>query len=238
MRNILLLPLLGIGLAAPASAATLSLYNPLTAGVSDFSWSSSYDPQLGMTVFDIFETWTSNEASYIEFNGLNLREDYYVRKHVTNNTGEAWVGFNHELLDAAGHFEDVIYDDTSVYAPTGFSASNDIDGLSFAQDAGLPRLSNHFDGFAVDESYGRDFLEFMDGVIYSFGGGIPNDDVMTFGLRDNGYAGNPNSPFLLAQNALVGQVENPESPIPEPTTLVLLGGGLAAAAWRRNRRKK
>ena len=55
---------------------------------------------------------------------------------------------------------------------------------------------------------------------------------MTYGLRDN--AGD-NQPFLLVQRP---NVDSRQPVIPEPATMFLVGGGLAALVRRRLKRKQ
>jgi len=225
--------------ARPANAVSIDLFNPLTAGITDWSWSMSFDSQIGMHIIDIYETWGTADASYLVMDGFELNTNYFVRKHVLNDTGADWISFNHELLDQVGQFEDTLYDDpNAVDTPDGWGNSNDADGLSFAQAQGLPRTSTKFADFAVDEDFGRDFMKFANGVISGSGSEAARSDIMTFGLRDND---NPNiaganQAFLLRQTATEGGGRT--DVVPEPTTLLLLGGGLAGGLLGRRRRKQ
>lgn len=229
--------LLGLVVVGPAHALNLSLFNAGTAGVqaSDFSWSYGFDAQVGMNVIDIYETWTSNELTLIEFTGFPRTVNVYIRKHVYNDTGIDWASFNHELLDPAGQAED-FFDPKPypTFVPSGFTTSNDIDGLSFAQASDVARTSQKYADLLVDEvTDKRDFLEFYDGLVSAFGADADRRDVMSFGIRDNGT--NVNQPFLLAQRTNVAF--NPPV-IPEPATLLLLGGGLLGGGLAARRRRR
>ena len=121
------------------------------------------------------------------------------------------------MLDPSGDSNDTYDPVQPPWVPSGFSTSNDRDGLSFAQGSGIPRTSIEFNSLSVDElSHSRDFLDFYNGVISVDGG----TDVLSYGLRDSIPCSN--QPFLLAQRPN----EYADAPVPEPTTLFLLGSGL------------
>jgi hypothetical protein len=105
--------------------------------------------------------------------------------------------------------------------PAGFTTSNDLDGLSFAQGSAIPRTSSAFSSLFTDELIDvRDFLDFSDGTVPA--GGV---FTVTYGLRENF---GTQQPFLLVERPNVFS-----RPIPEPFTFVLVGGGVAAAILRR-----
>lgn len=103
-------------------------------------------------------------------------QDWVITKYVTNNTGNTWTSFGHELLNGDG------------------SGSTDADGLSFAQGSSIPRTSTDFTVLFEDELADRDFLNW-------FGGMVPDGatTIFSYGLRDNA----SNSPFFLSQTANV-----------------------------------
>jgi hypothetical protein len=179
----------------------------------------------------ITEDWTSVMMGSLEISGLDAGTNYTVVKEITNNTGTTWSRLANELLDPAGDSDDTNNDPQPypAFVPVGFSTSSDFDGLSFAQGSGLPRTSTAFASVFADElTDARDFLDFFNGTVTD-----GSSFTMTYGLRDNTGA---NQPFLLVQRPNVSS--RPETPIPEPATMLLVGGGLAAIARRRMKRKQ
>ena len=220
MKKVLLATVIGaLLLPLNAFAITLSLHSS-NVGITGFDYT------VDGTKITIYEDWTEVGRGFVEFRGLEADVDYTICKVVYNNTGVDWDRFSHELLDPAGDNNDATYDPaTEAWVPAGFSHSNDNDGLSFAQGSGIPRTSTVYTGLTVDElAHARDFLDFHSGGSISGAGGT---DTFSYGLRDS----NPgsNQPFLLAQRPN-------ESAIPEPGTLLLIGGGLMGLAARRRRR--
>jgi hypothetical protein len=118
------------------------------------------------------------------------------------------------------------------YMPAGFSSSNNLDGLSFAQDAGLARSAVFAGGSAnlvADEYTHR-------GDILVFSGLAGADSArVTFGLRDTlqylDRGRGPGPGFLLRISA------SDEVHAPEPASMLLLGTGLAGLIAARRRRK-
>jgi hypothetical protein len=168
------------------------------------------------------EQWSSTDVGVLLISQLEPGVDYTVAKTITNSSGVTWTRLANEVLDPAGQAEDAL--DSLPYpsfVPAGFTTSNDLDGLSFAQGSAIPRTSSAFSSLFTDELIDvRDFLDFSDGTVPA--GGV---FTVTYGLRENF---GTQQPFLLVERPNVFS-----RPIPEPFTFVLVGGGVAAAILRR-----
>lgn len=208
-----------LGFATNAHAVVVSLHSS-NVGIA------SINVTVSGTTITIEEDWSSDGIGVLEFSQLEPLTDYTIEKVITNNSAADWTRFANELLDPLGQDEDS--DDPLPYpafVPAGFSTSNDVDGLSFAQGSGLPRTSSVWSSVLADElSDARDFLDFFDGTL-TVGS---TDDFMTFGLRENF---GTQQPFLLVQrpNAFSRQV-------PEPAAALIFGLGLAGLGFARRKR--
>ena len=163
------------------------------------SFSSAGSPWLlSETITDIGTVVTKFENTPTSF------FDYsWITKTVTNNSGTAWTSFDLELRELPG------------------LASNDSDGLSFAQGYGLTFTSDKFGTLVKDELNERDFLNFS-------GGSVANGESVTFSFAMT----SPFNPYYLLQtpNYVV-------SSVPEPETYAMLLAGLATVGGLARRRK-
>jgi hypothetical protein len=204
-----------------AQAVTVSVFNPGTSSISALGFS-----QVGNTL-NISTTWSDVAGAFLVFDELTSSTSYTVNLTLVNNSGSAWTRVANELLDPAGQNNDGLDPSPKPsFVPTGYTTSNDNDGLSFAQGSGLARTSTTFGSVLADElSDVRDFLDFFNGTLADGA----TDSLMTFGLRDN----QDNQPFLLAIRPNAFSVPA----IPEPETYALMAMGLVAVGFAARRRK-
>jgi hypothetical protein len=118
----------------------------------------------------------------------------WIQKTVTNTSGVPWTSFELELQEILG------------------DPSDELDGLSFAQNAGLIFTSNIFTTFTRQDAT-RDYLNFSGGV-------VPNGGVVTFlfAVTDNSPQG------IIYFNETPNRVDVPG--VPEASSLLLLAAGL------------
>jgi hypothetical protein len=214
--------LFGISLViAPVrcEAAPIVTLHPSNLGIS-----SLVVNVVGDTIM-LTEQWSGTDVGVLLISQLDPGVDYTVNKVITNNSGVPWTRLANEILDPGGQADDAF--DLLPYpsfVPGGFTTSNDVDGLSFAQGSAIPRTSSAFSSLSTDEPADvRDFLDFFNGTVPA--GGV---FTMTYGLRDNF---GTQQPFLLVERPNVFSRQ-----IPEPFTIVLVVGGVTAALRRRLKR--
>ena len=201
---------IGLGWAGPARAISIGLHEA-SEGLSGFTYSIS-----GTTI-DLFGSVGSLGTGFIEFAGLGGLRTYTVNFHLTNDSGVDWSGFGFELFDPSGGLDDLLDGSPHAGVPSGYSASNDLDGLTFLG----PATSSAFGEVSAGEFPDRyAVLSFYDGLLSA-----GETATFSFGLAN-----------LFGSSFLLGT--RPTAQVPEPSTLALLGLGAAASAFalRRVRR--
>jgi hypothetical protein len=199
--------------AAQSSAVTVALYDPGNSGIGSISY------EVSGTLITVTENWTGSGSGILSFRGLAAGVNYTLRKIINNNSGDSWTRFANELLDPLDNNDSNDVTPYPGFVPTGFSTSNDFDGLSFAQGSGISRTSTTWSTVTADElTDARDFLDFSNGTLAN-----GSSDTMQFGLRDNSGA---NQPFLLIQRPNASSTSVPDA----GSTFALLGLSLLGLA--------
>jgi hypothetical protein len=193
--------------------AALYTSSGVTADASQFSINAQVI-NLGDIVFN------SGSDAYVLISGLDASTNYVFAFKALDPLGHPWTTISEEILDPLSDGHDTVDPQPQPgYVLSGFSTSNNTDGLSFAWNSGLERSAvfttgGHAQLFVDEDTNAHDLLQFS-----NFSGG--SAAMVTVGLRDNSGGRN----FLVRLS-----VDGASAPgqTPEPASVLLLGTG---AAW-------
>ena len=201
-----------LSLAGPVSA--LSILEEPGSNLASFSYTVDETSK----VISIYETWGPSTSAAVLLKFVDWTHNYdswRIDKYVTNQTGDAWISFAHELLQSDK------------------GSSPDKDGLSFAQYGNpyYPRSSDKFPDVFVDEDQERDYLRYSGAVVES-----GESVFFSYGLT-NRRDTPATDPFYLRQSEFLRQTK---TIVPEPGAwaMMIAGFGLVGATVRVRARRR